>query len=109
TQSKAAPKAKPSTGLSTDVIHQGDCVQIMKSLPKGSVDLIFADPPYNLQLGGELHRPDNSTVDACDDHWDQFDSLKQYDEFTREWLSAARDALKDDGAIWVIGSYHNIF
>jgi modification methylase len=109
TPAKAAPKAKLSTGLSTDVIHQGDCIEIMKSLPKGSVDLVFADPPYNLQLGGDLHRPNNSLVDACDDHWDQFDSLKEYDQFTREWLTAARDALKDDGAIWVIGSYHNIF
>ena len=106
---KATSKAKLSTGLSTDVIHQGDCIEIMKSLPKGSVDLVFADPPYNLQLGGDLHRPNNSLVDACDDHWDQFDSLKEYDQFTREWLTAARDALKDDGAIWVIGSYHNIF
>lgn len=109
TPAKAAPKAKLSTGLSTDVIHQGDCIEIMKSLPKGSVDLVFADPPYNLQLGGDLHRPNNSLVDACDDHWDQFESLKEYDQFTREWLTAARDALKDDGAIWVIGSYHNIF
>ncbi|WP_435642146.1 site-specific DNA-methyltransferase [Micavibrio aeruginosavorus] len=81
----------------------------MRSLPKGSVDMIFADPPYNLQLGGELHRPDNSKVDACDDHWDQFSSLKAYDDFTRDWLSAARDLLTDDGSIWVIGSYHNIF
>jgi modification methylase len=109
TPAKTASKVKLSTGLSTDVIHQGDCIEIMKSLPKGSVDLVFADPPYNLQLGGDLHRPNNSLVDACDDHWDQFDSLKEYDQFTREWLTAARDALKDDGAIWVIGSYHNIF
>jgi len=109
TPANAAPQAKLSTGLSTDVIHQGDCIEIMKSLPKGSVDLVFADPPYNLQLGGDLHRPNNSLVDACDDHWDQFDSLKEYDQFTREWLTAARDALKDDGAIWVIGSEHNIF
>lgn len=106
---KAPPRSKKSTGLPTDRILQGDCIKIMNSLPKGSVDLVFADPPYNLQLGGDLHRPNNSLVDACDDHWDQFDSLKDYDKFTREWLSAARDALKDDGAIWVIGSYHNIF
>ena len=71
--------------------------------------MIFADPPYNLQLGGDLHRPNNTKVDACDDHWDQFDSYQVYDDFSREWLSAARDALKDDGSIWVIGSYHNIF
>lgn len=106
---KPPSRSKKSTDLPTDRILQGDCIEIMKSLPKGSVDLVFADPPYNLQLGGDLHRPNNSLVDACDDHWDQFDSLKDYDKFTREWLSAARDALKDDGAIWVIGSYHNIF
>ena len=81
----------------------------MNALPEGSVDLIFADPPYNLQLKGDLHRPDNSAVDAVDDHWDQFDSFAAYDEFTRAWLKAARRLLKPDGAIWVIGSYHNIF
>ena len=92
-----------------NTILQGDCVEKLKSLPKGSVDMIFADPPYNLQLGGELTRPNNSKVDACDDDWDKFDSLSVYDDFTRKWLSAARDALHDDGTIWVIGSYHNIF
>jgi len=92
-----------------NTILQGDCVEKLKSLQKGSVDMIFADPPYNLQLGGELTRPNNSKVDACDDDWDKFDSLAVYDDFTREWLSAARDALHDDGSIWVIGSYHNIF
>jgi modification methylase len=81
----------------------------MNSLPAGSVDLIFADPPYNLQLKGELHRPDNSKVDAVDDHWDQFSSFAAYDRFTRDWLAAARRLLKPNGAIWVIGSYHNIF
>ncbi|GKY86318.1 methyltransferase [Sinisalibacter aestuarii] len=81
----------------------------MNSLPEASVDLIFADPPYNLQLKGDLHRPDNSKVDAVDDHWDQFDSFKIYDEFTRDWLAAARRLLKPNGAIWVIGSYHNVF
>lgn len=90
-------------------IHVGDCVEIMKSIEKESVDLIFADPPYNLQLGGDLHRPNNSKVDAVDNDWDQFESLQKYDEFTREWLSAARETLKPDGSIWVIGSYHNIF
>ena len=87
----------------------GDCIAHMNALPEKSVDLIFADPPYNLQLGGDLHRPDNSKVDAVDDHWDQFASFEVYDKFTREWLAAARRVLKDDGAIWVIGSYHNIF
>lgn len=90
-------------------IIQGDCIDTLRAMEKGSVDLIFADPPYNLQLGGDLHRPNNSKVDAVDDHWDQFDSMNAYDDFTRQWLSAARDVLKDDGGIWVIGSYHNIF
>ncbi|MDF1872288.1 site-specific DNA-methyltransferase [Vannielia sp.] len=90
-------------------ILPGDCIEVMNSLPEASVDLIFADPPYNLQLKGNLHRPDNSQVDACDDHWDQFDSFKAYDQFTEEWLKAARRILKPNAAIWVIGSYHNIF
>jgi modification methylase len=90
-------------------IIEGDCVAAMNSLPAGSADLVFADPPYNLQLEGELRRPDNSKVDAVDDGWDQFASLGEYDRFTRAWLGAARRVLKDDGAIWVIGSYHNIF
>ncbi|MAZ75811.1 MAG: modification methylase [Micavibrio sp.] len=92
-----------------NAITKGDSIEVLQNTPKGSIDMIFADPPYNLQLGGDLHRPNNTKVDACDDHWDQFDSYKAYDEFTRDWLSAARDALKDDGSIWVIGSYHNIF
>jgi len=95
--------------LPTNKILNGDCVEIMRSLPAGSVDLVFADPPYNLQLQGDLHRPNNSRVDGVDDEWDKFVSMKDYDDFTREWLSAARDALKPDGAIWVIGSYHNVF
>ncbi|WP_239031917.1 site-specific DNA-methyltransferase [Paroceanicella profunda] len=81
----------------------------MNALPENSVDLIFADPPYNLQLRGELHRPNNTRVDACDDAWDQFSSFAAYDRFTRAWLAAARRILKPDGAIWVIGSYHNVF
>ena len=95
--------------LPINKIMAGDCVDNMKSLPTGSVDMIFADPPYNLQLSGSLHRPDNSAVDGVDNDWDKFASLKTYDDFTRNWLGAARDALKDDGTIWVIGSYHNIF
>jgi len=101
--------SSPKEKLSTNIIHQGDCVEIMRGLPKESVDLVFADPPYNLQLGGELHRPNNSLVDAVDNDWDQFESLKAYDHFTKEWMQAARAALKPDGAMWVIGSYHNIF
>lgn len=90
-------------------ILKGDCVAALNALPDKCVDLIFADPPYNLQLEGELHRPDQSKVDAVDDHWDQFDSFEAYDAFTRAWLLAARRVLKPGGTIWVIGSYHNIF
>ena len=100
----------PEAGaLPLDTILGGDCIEVMRSLPEASVDLIFADPPYNLQLKGELHRPDNSRVDAVDDHWDRFSSFAAYDEFTRAWLAAARRLLKPDGALWVIGSYHNVF
>jgi modification methylase len=90
-------------------IIKGDCVAALEALPDKSVDLIFADPPYNLQLGGALHRPDQSLVDACDDEWDQFASFEAYDAFTRAWLLACRRVLKPHGTIWVIGSYHNIF
>lgn len=90
-------------------IIKGDCIEVLKSLPDNSVDMIFADPPYNMQLGGDLHRPDNSKVDAVTDHWDQFESFRVYDEFTNAWLAQARRVLKDNGTIWVIGSYHNIF
>ena len=90
-------------------IHVGECVENMQAMPKESVECIFADPPYNLQLGGDLHRPNNSKVDAVDNDWDQYESLQHYDVFTREWLGAAREVLKPDGSIWVIGSYHNIF
>ena len=92
-----------------ETIIQGDCIEAMNALPEKSVDLIFADPPYNLQLGGDLLRPDNSKVDAVDDHWDQFENFAAYDAFTRAWLLAARRVLKPNGTIWVIGSYHNIF
>lgn len=92
-----------------DSVLEGDCVATMQALPEASVDLVFADPPYNLQLEGELRRPDNSKVDAVDDGWDQFASFADYDRFTREWLTAARRVLKDTGTLWVIGSYHNIF
>ena len=95
--------------LPRNQILAGDCIDIMNSLPEASVDLIFADPPYNLQLKGELHRPDNSRVDAVDDAWDQFSSFAAYDSFSQDWLRAARRLLKPHGAIWVIGSYHNIF
>jgi modification methylase len=92
-----------------DRVIEGDCIKSMNALPEGCADLIFADPPYNLQLQGDLHRPDQSKVDAVDDKWDQFSSFADYDKFTREWLTAARRVLKPNGALWVIGSYHNIF
>ena len=95
--------------IKKDIIHAGDCIEIMRSLPEKSVDLIFADPPYNMQLGGELSRPDHSHVDAVTDDWDQFDSAELYKAFTKDWLTEARRLLKPNGAIWVIGSYHNIF
>jgi modification methylase len=92
-----------------DRVIEGECVEVMKTLPDGCVDLVFADPPYNLQLQRELRRPDNSKVDAVDDDWDRFGSFEEYDRFTRAWLGEAKRLLKDDGGLWVIGSYHNIF
>jgi modification methylase len=90
-------------------IVNGDCVAEMTRLPAASVDLIFADPPYNLQLQGDLKRPDDSKVDAVDDDWDKFSSFSAYDDFTRAWLMAARRVMKPSATLWVIGSYHNIF
>jgi DNA modification methylase len=95
--------------MQLDHIYHGDCLQILETLPERSVDLIFADPPYNLQLQGELWRPNQTRVDAVDDDWDQFGSFAEYDEFTRRWLGACRRVLKDTGTIWVVGSYHNIY
>lgn len=95
--------------LPLNTILKGDCIEAMNRLPEACIDLIFADPPYNLQLRGDLHRPDNSEVNAVDDAWDQFASFEAYDAFTRDWMQAARRVLKPNGAIWVIGSYHNIF
>lgn len=107
---RARPLAKRRSGeLPLDTILRGDCVATMAGLPDKSVNMIFADPPYNLQLGGDLFRPEGGRVDAVDDAWDKFDSLAAYDHFTRDWLAEARRILKDDGTIWVIGSYHNIF
>ena len=106
---KARVAAAPDVALPLDSIIMQDCITAMRALPAKSVDLIFADPPYNLQLGGDLSRPDGSHVDAVTDDWDKFDSLGAYDAFTRAWLTEARRILKDNGAIWVIGSYHNIF
>lgn len=92
-----------------DQVLPGDCIEVLKTLPEKSVDLIFADPPYNLQLQQALWRPNMTKVDAVDDEWDRFQDFAQYDHFTHEWLSACRRVLKDNGTIWVIGSYHNIY
>ena len=106
-KSASAPFKKANDCL--DKIIAGDSIEVLRSLPDNFADLVFADPPYNLQLGGDLTRPDNSRVDGVDDDWDKFGSFAEYDAFTRDWLAEARRVLKPDGAIWVIGSYHNIF
>src|ERR1700704_5687722 len=98
-----------SEPLPSSRIFVGDCVAAMAKLPAESVDLIFADPPYNLQLQGDLKRPDDSRVDAVDDDWDKFSSFAAYDDFTRAWLIACRRGMKPAATLWVIGSYHNIF
>ena len=97
------------TELTTNKIIKGDCIDVMSRLPDGCVDLVFADPPYNLQLGGDLSRPDNSAVDGVTNDWDRFDTMDAYDLFTHDWMKEARRILKPNGAIWVMGSYHNIF
>lgn len=113
--SRVGSLSSPSHGglsrvdLPLDTILRGDCVAALSRLPAASVDLVFADPPYNLQLQGELKRPDDSRVDAVDDAWDKFESFEAYDAFTRAWLLAVRRVLKPTGTLWVIGSYHNIF
>ena len=98
-----------SVSLPLDQVLLGDCIEVMDALPEKSIDLIFADPPYNLQLNTQLVRPNSSSVDAVDDEWDQFESFATYDDFTQRWLKSARRVLKDTGTIWVIGSYHNIY
>jgi site-specific DNA-methyltransferase (adenine-specific)/modification methylase len=108
------PKRKPAkelkvNSISINEIIQGNCIEVLKSLPEKCIDLVFADPPYNLQLRNELLRPNQTLVDGVDDEWDQFENFTQYDAFTRSWLSECRRVLKDNGSIWVIGSYHNIF
>jgi len=104
-----APAPTPKELLPLGRIIPGDCVAAMRTIPDASVDMVFADPPYNLQLGGDLSRPDGSHVDAVTDDWDKFSSFAAYDTFTREWLTEARRVLKPNGSLWVIGSYHNIF
>src|SRR3982074_243275 len=109
---RGAPGRAPrlhSEPARTPSVLIGDCVAELARLPADSVDLVFADPPYNLQLQGDLKRPNDSLVDAVDDHWDKFSSFAAYDDFTRAWLQACRRVLKPHGSLWVIGSYHNIF
>ena len=101
--------AKVQPAIAVDRLIRGDCIETMRALPDACIDMIFADPPYNLQLGGDLFRPEGGRVDAVDDDWDKFDTLAVYDSFTKAWLSEARRILKPTGMIWVIGSYHNIF
>ena len=97
------------TKVHENAVLTGDCIAVMARLPAASVDLVFADPPYNLQLGGELLRPNHTRVDGVEAEWDKFADFAAYDSFTREWLAAVRRLLKPDGALWVIGSYHNIY
>ena len=98
-----------SIDLPLDQILRGDCLDLMPILPSGAIDCVFADPPYNLQLRGELRRPDDSVVDGVDEEWDRFADYTSYDTFTRAWLGECRRLLRKDGTIWVIGAYHNIF
>src|SRR6059036_4128553 len=105
--SSRAPRTHSEPGCASILV--GDCVAEMAKIAASSVDLVFADPPYNLQLQGDLKRPDDSKVDAVDDDWDKFSSFSAYDDFTRAWLMAARRVMKPAATIWVIGSYHNIF
>lgn len=95
--------------LDLNKIHQGDCIELLKKVPDNSVDLIFADPPYNLQLNGELYRPNQTKVDAVTDAWDKFESKEDYDKFTILWMKECHRILKPSGSFWVIGTYHNIF
>jgi modification methylase len=109
---RGAPSRAPRSNLESvrsARVVVGDCVAEMSKLPADSVDLVFADPPYNLQLQGDLKRPDDSRVDAVDDAWDKFASFSDYDDFTRAWLLACRRVMKPSATLWVIGSYHNIF
>jgi modification methylase len=101
------PRVSLDSAAPTIVV--GDCVAAMAKMPAASVDLVFADPPYNLQLQGDLKRPDDSRVDAVDDDWDKFASFAAYDDFTRAWITACRRLMKPSATLWVIGSYHNIF
>src|SRR4051812_26649880 len=99
----------PPADLPLGRILEEDCVAAMAKLPDGCVDMVFADPPYNLQLGGDLFRPEGGLVDAVDDDWDKFETFAAYDTFTRAWLHEARRGVYPNGTLWGIGPYHNIF
>ncbi len=101
--------SSPPPPLPLDQILTGDCRQVLTALPEKSIDLVFADPPYNLQLQQELYRPNNTRVDAVNDSWDQFSGFSEYDDFTRSWVGACRRVMKDNASLWVIGTYHNIY
>jgi len=105
----APAAAEPAGSQWHNTIIRGDCLSALAHMPARSIDVVFADPPYNLQLGGALSRPDQSRVDAVDDDWDKFADFAAYDAFTKAWLIACRRVLKPGGTLWVIGSYHNIF
>jgi len=102
-------KSKSVMELPLNKILKGDCIEVLNSLPENSIDLIFADPPYNLQLQNDLYRPNMTKVDAVNDSWDKFASNGEYDKFTKKWLTACRRVMKETGTMWVIGSYHNIY
>jgi len=106
---RRSPARKTPDGTPVNQVLLGDCVEVMNALPAKCADLVFADPPYNMQLGGDLWRPNMTKVDAVNDPWDKFKSFAEYDAFTRAWLTACRRVLKDTGTLWVIGSYHNIY
>ena len=95
--------------MNVNTIIHGDCIEELRKIPENSIDLIFADPPYNMQLKNALYRPNNTKVDGVDDEWDKFASFSEYDDFCMSWLKECKRILKDSGSIWVIGSYHNIF
>ena len=105
----AIEQSSPQSPTILPRILRGDCVAELAKLPAASIDLVFADPPYNLQLQGDLKRPDDSRVDAVDDDWDKFSNFAAYDDFTRAWLTSCRRVMKPNATLWVIGSYHNIF
>ena len=106
---QATRDGQDAVRLPLDQLLVGDCIPLMARMPAGSVDMVFADPPYNLQLQGELLRPNNSRVDGVEEDWDRFADFAAYDRFTTDWLTQARRLLKPDGTLWVIGTYHNIF